>query len=683
MCVVAISILGRIFYIQTVERQHWTEVGDSYIRQQRTIKPSRGQIYSANGSLLATSVPKFDIYWDSKSEAINQDSLDHYFLSLAETFSSVIGNYNIAMKEAIRLGRRYYPIEKKISFLQKKELLQHPFLSKGPNRSGFIFEQIDDREKPFGTLAARTIGKIGNGVKYGIEGAFNAELSGLEGKQLQQRLPGNVWKPVTTEYITEPVEGMDLVSTIDVHLQDVATHALKEQLERHQAEWGTVVLMEVETGFVKAISNLIRDEDDYIESLNKAVTESTEPGSTFKLASLMCALDDGLIQLTDSIETGDGIYHFHGVPMKDSNYKRDGSGGHGKVTIEEVFEQSSNIGTALAIRDAYGMNPQAFLNKLHSMSLGNSLGITIENEGSPFIYKEQKQKNWSGISLTQMSIGYEVTQTPLQTLSFYNAVANKGQMLKPQFVSALMSKGKVIKQFEPIELHHKICSDKTLSKVRTMLEGVTQEGGTADYVFETCKYSVAGKTGTAKIAKPGGGGYYSNRYRASFVGYFPAEQPKYSCIVVVNDTKTGVYYGSSIAAPVFRKLADKIYATRFDFPKQEEEVLIAEAKIPPSKDGSWSELETVYSTLNIPFEGSTEQGWASIQTGTNQVNVREKKWNSGLIPNVKGMGLQDALYLLESLGLQVTVKGYGTVKEQSIAPGSALKNHQHITLRLS
>ncbi|MEO0403722.1 MAG: penicillin-binding transpeptidase domain-containing protein, partial [Bacteroidota bacterium] len=496
MCAVGIAIVGRIFYIQTVERTRWTEIGDNYIRQQRTITPSRGQIYSANGSLLATSVPKFDIYWDSKSEAIDQDSLNFYFQSIANTLDSAIGkntaeHYSIAMREAIRLGKRYYPIEKKISFLQKKALLQHPFLAKGPNRSGFIFEQIDDREKPFGGLAARTIGKVTNGVSHGIEGAFNAELSGLEGKQLKQRLPGNVWKPVTTEYITEPVEGMDLVSTLDVHLQDVATHALKEQLERHQAEWGTVVLMEVETGFIKAISNLIRKDDQYVENLNKAVTASVEPGSTFKLASLMCALDDGLIQLGDSIQTGKGIHYFHDVPMKDSNYKRDGSGGHGKITIEEVFEQSSNIGTALAVKDAYGMNPQAFLNKLHSMSLGNSLGINIEDESAPFIYKEQKQKNWSGISLTQMSIGYEVTQTPLQTLAFYNAVANNGQMLKPQFVSALMSKGKIVKQFEPIELHHKICSDKTLAKVRPMLEGVAEKGGTADYVFETCKYRVA------------------------------------------------------------------------------------------------------------------------------------------------------------------------------------------------
>lgn len=631
----------------------------------------------------------YGVYWDSRSEAINADSLEFHFEGLSNHFAENLEGdqdyFSILMKEAIRKGKRYQEITPLVDYLTMKKLKSHPFIKKGPNKSGFIFERKDQRKKPFESLAARTIGRY-EPNHVGLEGAYDKELAGIQGKQLQQRLPGNIWRPVSNEYLEEPVQGMDLVSTIDVHLQDVATHSLKEQLEKHGATWGTAILMEVETGYVKAITNLVLDEEDgeYYESHNKAIAESVEPGSTFKLASLICALDDGIIQLTDSIETGDGIYHFHNVPMKDSNYKSDGSGGHGKITIEEVFEQSSNIGTALAIRDAYEMNPQAFLDKLHSMSLGNALNIRIVGENPPFIYREPNTGNWSGLSLTQMSIGYEVQQTPLQTLTFYNAVANNGQMLRPQFVSALKSNGKVIKHNEPIELHHQICSETTISKVRKMLEGVAEKGGTADYVFDDCNYRVAGKTGTAKIAKTNGAGYYSNRYRASFVGYFPAEQPKYSCIVVINDTKTGVYYGSTIAAPVFRKLADKIYATRFDFPTYaKEKKQDSEPKLPPSKDGLYEELAMVYNELGVKHTEVAQADWVQVSTKPDHVGLNEMPLKEGLVPNVKGMGLQDAIYLLENLGLQVEVKGYGTVKEQSIPPGSRLKNQQKISLRLS
>ncbi|MGB1032535.1 MAG: penicillin-binding protein, partial [Flavobacteriales bacterium] len=528
--------------------------------------------------------------------------------------------------------------------------------------------------KPFGMLGSRTIGIDREGSRVGLELAYNKELSGVEGKQLQQRLPGNVWKPISNEYLVEPVEGMDVVSSIDIHLQDVASHALEDQLIKHGAAWGTVILMEVETGFVKAVANLSLNEESqtYSENFNLAIAQSIEPGSTFKLASLMAAMDDGLIQLEDSIDTGDGIHYFYDKPMKDSNYKSNGSGGHGMLSIEQVFEQSSNIGTALAIKKAYGLNEQAFLDKLHSMGLGNSLDIRIKGEVKPFIYKEEREGNWSGLSLTQMAIGYEVKQTPLQTLAFYNAVANNGVMLRPQYVSSLQSKGKTIKRNEPIVIHHKICSDRTLGKVRKMLEGVAEEGGTADYVFDDCKFSVAGKTGTAKIAKTNGGGYHSNRYSASFVGYFPAEQPKYSCIVVINDTKTGVYYGSTIAAPVFRQLADKIYATRFDFPVEARETntSIAKAKLPPSKDGAWEDLEQVYAELGIDVQGSTQEDWVQISTGEKSVSIKGKTNTSNLVPNVKGMGLQDALFILENVGLKVAVEGYGTVKRQSIPAGS-------------
>lgn len=689
MCLIGIGILGRIIYIQTFESAKWTQVGENYTQQVRSISPSRGQIYSEGGHLLATSVPSYNIYWDSQSEGIKQDSLEKHLPAISELFAQTFKDrtnkeYYQLLKEAQRKELRYQLIQKNVDFLTRKALLKADFISLGANRSGFIFERVDIRKKPFGKLAGRTIGRDREGSRVGLELAYNEELAGIEGKQLQQRLAGNVWKPLSNDFIVEPKEGLDLITTIDVHLQDVASHALERQLKQHEATWGTVILMEVNTGYIKAISNLIRDPENgqYYETHNKAIAATVEPGSTFKLASIIAGLDDGMFSLTDSVDTGNGVEYFYNKPMKDSNYKSDGSGGHGKITMEEVFEQSSNIGTALAIREAYGMNPQAFLDKLHAMGLGQKLGIRIPGEGAPKIYKKEREGSWSGLSLTQMAIGYEVQQTPLQTLAFYNAIANGGTMLRPQFVKEIQNKGKVVQSFAPIVLKERICKDQTLGLARKMMEGVCEEGGTADYVFKSCKFKCAGKTGTAKISKTGG--YYNNRYRASFCGYFPAENPKYSCIVLVNDTKTGVYYGSSIAAPVFRELADKIYATRYEMHQDNTpEINLAEAKLPTSMDGSWEDLNLVFSTLNIPTEGSIQSDWASISTKQDKVALGERKTTSGLVPNVKGMGLQDALYLLENAGLKVQVKGTGMVKSQSVLPGSRIPSNKLITIALS
>ena len=689
MCLIGLGIIGRIAFIQTFESAKWTEVGENYTQQVRSIAPSRGQIYSEGGHLLATSVPSYNIYWDSQSEGINQDSLTKYIPLLSALFAATFRDktteeYKRTLLEAQRKKSRYQLIQKNVDFLTRKELLATDFIKLGSNKSGFILERKDIRKKPFGKLAGRTIGKDRDGSRVGLELAYNEELAGIEGKQLQQRLAGNVWKPLSNDYIVEPREGLDLITTIDVHLQDVASHALEKQLKQHQATWGTVILMEVSTGYIKAISNLIRDNEsgEYYETHNKAIAATVDPGSTFKLASILAGLDDGMFSLEDSIETGNGLAYFHDRSMKDSNYKADGSGGHGKITMEEVFEQSSNIGTALAIKEAYGMNPQAFLDKLNGMGIGQKLGIRIPGEGEPKIYKKVKEGNWSGLSLTQMAIGYEVQQTPLQTLAFYNAIANGGTMLRPQFVKEIQSKGKVIQTNEPIVLKERICKESTLAMACKMMEGVCEEGGTADYVFKSCKFKCAGKTGTAKISNAGG--YYDNRYRASFAGYFPADNPKYSCIVLVNDTKTGVYYGSSIAAPVFRALADKIYATRYEMHEDNQpEIDLALAKLPTSMDGCWEELNTVYSTLNIPTEGSVETDWASISTGQDKIKLGERAQKQGLVPNVKGMGLQDALYLLENAGLKVSVQGTGMVKTQSILPGSRIPSNKHITISLS
>lgn len=687
LCLFGFSIFGRILFIQTAEAEKWETKSKAYEQKIKLITPVRGQIYSSDGSLLATSVPVYELRWDSRSTGMDPDEFSTHLDTLAYLFSSTFGDkspeeYKEALLNAQHRGDRYARIKSRLSYTTMKEVKDFPFVNKGPNRSGFLFERNDIRKKPFDKLAARTIGLDREGSRVGLELAYNSELGGKEGQQIQEKIAGGVWKPVTNDFIVEPEMGCDIYTSIDVHLQDVATTALERQLIKHDAAWGTVILMEVSTGYVKAIANLSRDEEkgSYSESHNKAIAELVEPGSTFKLPVLMAALDDGLIELGDSIDTGNGVYYFYDKPMKDSNYERDGSGGNGMLSVEEVFEKSSNIGTALLARNAYGNNPQKFLNRLGAMGLQAPLGIKIKGEQKPQLYSKVGEGNWSGLSLTQMAIGYEVLQTPLQTLAFYNAVANEGRLVRPQFVTEVKKNGKTIQTNPPVVLKSSICSRSTLEKCRQIMEGVCEEGGTADYIFEGAPYRVAGKTGTAKIARTNG--YYPDRYRASFVGYFPAEAPKYSCLVLVNDTRSGVYYGSSIAGPVFRELADKIYATQFELRGEEFEMPVAEAKLPAAKNGNRHDLEMVYQALNIPTEDNGEGEWVQTRTGDESVELRAKEMIPGLVPDVRGMGLQDAIFLLENLGLHVKVAGSGMVRKQSVTPGARLDHHRSITIEL-
>lgn len=686
ICVIGLAIFGKIIYIQTAEASKWEERAQRYEQQVRDIEPTRGQIYSSDGSLLATSVPVYDVYWDSKSSAIDQEvflaELDSLCIDLQNYFGDKSkSEYKQLLLEAQRKGDRYFRVKKNLKYTEMKVVREFHFIRRGKFKSGFIFDRKDIRKKPFGKLAARTIGIDRHGSRVGLELAYNEELAGKSGKQLMERIAGDVWKPVTDSYITPPEEGLDIVSTINVHLQDVAANALEKQLIKHNALWGTVVLMEVETGYIRAISNLSRDAEtgEYHESFNYAVAETVEPGSTFKLASLMAAMDDGHVELEELVDTGIGVKYFSGEDMHDSNEKE---GGNGIITAEQVFEKSSNIGTATLIDKYYKNNPQAFLDKLHKMGLGESLNIRLKGEKAPSIYKKAKEGNWSGVSLTQMSIGYEILQTPLQTLTFYNAVANNGTMVRPQFVESLRRNGEIVESFSPEIINKSICSRSTLNKCQKMMEGVCEEGGTADFIFADRTYKVAGKTGTARIAYPGG--YYLHRYRASFVGYFPAEKPKYSILVLVNDTKSGVYYGSSIAGPVFRELADKIYATEFELHEENEQLnLVAEHKLPASRNGSREDLEAVYKSLKVPFSLDAAEDWVSTTTTDDHVDLKGKTMTKGLVPDVRGMGLQDALFLLENSGLRVQVSGSGTVRNQSILPGAQTRNHSTIRIELS
>ncbi len=606
------SIFGRILWIQSAEHEQWKEVGERFESSVRDITPSRGQIYAINGNVLATSVPVFEVRWDSKSEAINWDTFDAELDSLSQGLSQILGDrspreYREVLRNGRNLGRRNTLIARRASYIQQKSLAQLPFIRRGRFKSGFTFARTEQRRKPFGDLASRTIGIDRNENRVGLEASWNTELSGSVGKQIQRRVAGGEWMPVSDDFIVEPHAGLDVISSIDMHLQDVASNALRQQLQTHDAAWGTVVLMEVETGMIRAMANLTRSTSEpqegepaeYFESFNHAIGTAVEPGSTFKLASLMAAMNDGDVKPEDEIDTGNGVTYFYGKRMSDSNADE---GGSGILKTSEIFEVSSNVGTALTIKKAFGENQQGFLDALKRIGVPSATGVRLAGESQPLVYENVGDGRWSGLSLTQMSIGYEVTQTPLQTLTLYNAVANGGTSLRPQLVERLENNGQVVKVFKPEVLKQSICSKRVLDACQSMLKRVADpEGnGTAQYVFAKSPYRVAGKTGTARIAGPNG---YDGRYRASFAGYFPAESPRYSCIVVIADTKSGVYYGSSIAGPVFRELANKVYATDPSFHTTSAGLLAEKCKLPGSKDGAQTDLMQLYQALEMPYLG--------------------------------------------------------------------------------
>ena len=691
-CVLAIGIFSNIVIIQFFEGDVWSNKGAEYSESVKTIEPSRGQILAKDGSLLAISVPVYNLSWDSQCEAINWDAYNVEKDNLCIELSKILGkspeHYSGLLDKARKNESRYQLFARNIPYTEFKELKKVPFIKLGRYKSGFVFEPKEERRKPFAPLAGRTIGIDRESHRVGIELAWNKELGGVEGKQIQKRISGGEWLPVTNEFISEPQQGLDVVTTIDMHLQDVATSSLKKQLEEHEAGWGIVVLMEVETGYVRAITNLTRSESKsgkvyYLESFNHALGSAVEPGSTFKLASLMACLETGKINLQDSINTGNGVKTFHNSQMKDSNWNQ---GGHGKISFKDVFTMSSNIGSALAVKQCFSLEPQKFLDELKNIGVTNTLGVNLVGEGNPFVYSTVGEGAWSGISLTQMAIGYEVTQTPLQTLALYSAVANDGVMMKPVFVTETRSRGETVSTFGPEVVNEKICSSNTLESCKEMMESVCEPGGdgTASNIFKNSPYSVAGKTGTCKINQ--NGNYEEGRYRASFTGYFPADNPKYSCIVLIADTKSGSYYGSTIAAPVFRDLADLIYATDPNFHEILNEPLLAENKrhLPTARNGERSEIIYLYDILGIPFsDNSSKSDWIKVSTSKDNVNLTTREIKDHTIPNVKGMGLKDALYLLENAGLKVTYEGTGVVKSQNVLPGTSLKSITTIKLILS
>lgn len=681
LCLFALAIVVRIGQIQFAEGDYWKSKADSLTLQYKSIEPARGNIYSADGSLLATSLPFYDLRMDMKADGITKDLFNEKVDSLALCMSDLFKDrskeeYKRILKEGRRDGERYFLLQRNVSYTDLKKVKAFPIFNKGRYKGGLIVEQKNLRQKPFKDLASRTIGfKIGTVNPVGLEGSFDANLKGESGKRLMQKISGNIWKPVNNEDEIEAKDGSDIYTTIDLNIQDVAQQSLYTQLVKNDAEAGCVILMEVATGEIKAIANLKRaDSGYYREDYNYAVGYATEPGSTFKLASMMAGIEDGYIDLTDTLDaTGGRTSYTSGVIMRDSHE------GLNKTTAKHAFEVSSNVGISKLIYKYYRKNPQAFVDRLHKMHFGDKLNLQIAGGGDAYI-KNTTDKSWSKISLPYMSIGYETQITPLHTLSFYNAVANNGKMVQPYFVKEVRYRGQVLKTYGPHVIADSICSPRTIAAARELLEGVVQNGTGSK--LKACPYTVAGKTGTAQMAN-NSGGYKSGKvkYQASFCGYFPAEKPAYSCIVVVYNPSVAGYYGGEVAMPVFKDIADKVFATNLEMHKDLEPQL---ANIPQVKPGVSKTTVKALASVNVPVKTIGEPGkWSTIEKRETTETLKPVTVKEGLVPNVSGMGLRDALYLLETTGLQVKVIGRGAVAKQSLPAGTKINKGQLITIELS
>jgi cell division protein FtsI (penicillin-binding protein 3) len=683
----AVCIVVKIVFIQFVDGDKWQSKVESLTTDLREITPVRGNIYADNGTMLATSVPVYEIRMDMRADALTKEmfyeSLDSLSVSLSLLFADHSPEYyKSRLSKAYEAGNRYFLVKRDVTYEEVLAAREFPLWNKGRYKCGVIFEKHTERIRPFRNLAERTVGYRREGVQpVGIEGAYNLHLQGKPGKRYEKRLAGGVWMPLTNTNEVEPVDGANVYTTIDVNIQDVASNALRKQLKKHKARHGCAVLMEVKTGYIKAISNLKLTEDStYQETYNFAIGEATEPGSTFKLAALMAAFEDGKIELTDSIDTGNGAYRFYDRIMRDSNKK-----GYGKVDVLTAFQKSSNVGISKLIDQHYGDDPRRFVDRLHKMGLGKKLNLEIAGEGTPRI-KHPSDPTWSGVTLPWMSIGYETLMTPMQILTFYNAVANDGTMVQPLFVREIRQNGKLVQYNEPKVINDAIASRETIAKAKILLESVVTEEGTASNLRHGA-YRIAGKTGTAQIANAKYGYKYDQAvsYQASFVGYFPADQPEYTCIVVVNGPSNNVYYGNQVAGPVFKEIADKVYVQRYDLIKNNEpDPNQLAVEVPVSKSGNASDLKSVFEYLDISIVDLSDSAeWVSTKTKTDLVEIEHRTIPDEKVPNVLGMSLRDGLYLLEKSGLKVSFEGSGMIVKQSIPPGSHTVKGNTILLELS
>ena len=651
MFVFALMVVYNLTKIQFVN-------GDSYraLAEKRTLKDvvipaNRGNVYSLNGNLLATSVPKYDIRIDLVTSTTQ--NFEMFLGGLCDSLSNFNKSSKSELQKQLRKARenknRYFLLASNLDYSDYLRFRSFPLLKLGSFRGGLIVEQKTKRDYPLGGIAQRSIGyermdTQGYITRVGIDGAFGEKyLRGVNGKRLKQSIGKGQWKPIDDFNQTEPKDGYDVYTTIDVNIQDIAHHALLEQLEIYKADHGSVVVMETKTGEIRAISNLGRNlEGNYYERLNYAIGESHEPGSTFKLMALAVALEDQKIDTTSIVDTKGGVLSFYGNKVRDSK-----KGGYGKISVAEAFEVSSNTGVVSAVYEAYKKNPSLFVDGLYRMNLRDSLGLALVGEGKSIIPDPRiKNNRWSGIALQWMAYGYGVSFTPLQTLTFYNAIANDGKMVKPRFLKEVKAIDQSVEVFETEVINAQICKPATVKKLQALLKNVVEKShGTAHGLYSE-NFSMAGKTGTCQKN-------YSSKdqlnYISTFSGYFPADSPKYSCIVVIHEPDKNVgYYGADVSGPVFKKIAQKIYtdAPTMDF------------------------IDNINQTSET-VENQFQAYYKLAQAATN------------IMPDLKGMPAMDAIAILENMGLKVTTIGDGIVEKQSLVSGQKVKPNTNIVLELS
>lgn len=643
--VMAVFVLIKLNNIQWVEGKYYRKLGNERTVKNFPIPANKGNVYSADGSLLATSIPEYTIYFDAvaPSDKHFKENIKGLSDSLALMFDKSTGYFQAKLQKARSNKSRYVFLAKKLSYTEQMRLKTFPLFNKGANKGGLIIEQKIIREHPIGLVAQRTIGyERSNEDGKGLEYAFRNYLNGKNGHRMMQKIAKNQWKPISDISEKEPQDGYDIISTIDVYIQDIAHHALLKQLEFYSADHGCVVVMETKTGHIKAISNLGRANDgSYYETQNYAIVESHEPGSTFKLVDLIAVLDDKKADTSTVYNSNDGVIQYYGRKVRDAQI-----GGYGKISLARGFEVSSNTVLVQSVYNNYKDNPKQFVDRINSYGLNKPLGLPIKGEGIPVI-PQPGTNRWSGVTLPWMAFGYGLSVTPLQTLTLYNAVANDGVMVKPIFVSEIKEWNKTIKKFDTEVINQKICSQETLKKVQKVLENVVKKG-TGSKLYSK-DFSMAGKTGTAQVDYKNKSNMY---YASSFVGYFPANEPKYSCIVIVHkpNVATG-YYGADVAGPVFKRIAQKIFT---DSPSM---------NVIQNIDAKIASQETSYAKY-----------YKKVEKAEKEVRI---------VPNVKGMNGMDAIALLENIGLKVKVMGTGKVKNQSLTSGQVFNKNQTIIIELS
>ncbi len=636
----AIALVYKLVQIEFVNGNAYRALAEQGTVKTFEIAANRGNVYTSDGSLLATSVTKFDIRMDAVT--VSDDNFENGIKGLSTSLSKMLGKSSGYYENLIRKSRknknRYLFITRNLSYNEYQKIKAFPIFNLGTYKGGLIVEQRTVREHPIGKIAERAVGYDDYRGRVGIEGSFYEYLRGKNGKRLKQKIAKGQWKPLNDNNEIEPIDGKDIITTLDLNIQDIAHHALLRQLEAFKADHGTVVVMETKTGEIKAISNLGRtSKGTYFEQRNYAVYESHEPGSTFKLMSMIVALEDKVIDTSTIVDTENGVISFYRRKVRDSHH-----GGYGKISAARAFEVSSNVGVVKIISENYKDDPSKFVDGLNRMHVNQKIGLPIKGEGNPFIPDPKDKKVWNGLSLPWMAYGYGVSITPLQTLTFYNAIANNGEMIKPRFVKEVRSQSNVITKFEKEVIDPQICSQQTINYVKEMMANVVKRG-TAENIYDK-NFSMAGKTGTCQTDYWKG----ETQYISSFAGYFPADEPKYSCIVVIHkpDKEIG-YYGNIVAAPVFKQIAHKIYS---ETPVQDE-----------------IKIENEIDQVNKVFNSYNKMANSTFKT----------------VPNVKNMPGMDAISLLENLGFIVSYKGIGKVKSQSIKPGKELKKGETINLDLS